>query len=141
MRCCRISPVRGKVGLPISLAYLGQLNRLPKTIQRKMATVQNSSHCDRTLSMAMLADIFPASAKPIATALSAFRADKTIRPALLEQIYLAVGLCLEPLPKISEVHPFLLAHLCRHPSLVRLFYHFFRPFIWYYILGLVDLSR
>ena len=38
---------------------------------------------------------------------------------------------------INNAGAFLLAHLCRHPSLVRLFYHFFRPFLWYYILGLL----
>ena len=142
MRCCRISPVRGKLDCRYPSLISGNQVDCPKPDrQRKMGTVQNSSHCDRTLSMAMLTDIFPASAKPITAAPSTFRADKTIRPTLLEQICLAGFLCLEPLPKLSELHPFLRAHLCRHPSLLRLFYHFFWPFIWHYILGLVDLSR
>lgn len=72
---------------------------------------------------------------------STFRADETVRPTLFKQIYLARFLRLESLPKLFEANPFLLAHPCRHPSLVRLSYHFFCPIARYYILRLVDLSR
>lgn len=106
-----------------------------------MGTVQDSPRRNRALTVAVLADIFPASAQPVTARPSAFGADKTIWPALLKQIGLTDFLCLEPLPELLEAHPFLLAHFPRRPSLVRLFYHFCRPIIRHDILGGVDLSR
>ena len=103
--------------------------------------MQDSPRRDRALPVAVSADIFPASAQPVAACSAALRADKAIWPALLKQIGLAGLLRLEPLPELFEVHPFLLAHLPRHPSLVRLYYYSCCPIIRHDILGLVDLSR
>ena len=83
---------------------------------RKMSAVQNSSYRDRTLPMAMLADIFPASAKLITAAPSTFGADKSVWPALLKKILLTGFPCLKSPPELPEADPFLLAHLCRRPS-------------------------
>jgi len=142
MRCCRISPIRGRVGLPISLVYLGQPGRLPKTgPSAEDGTVQDGPHCNRTLAMALFADVFPASVKLVTANPSTLRADKSTRPTLLKQVCFAGFLCLKPLPKLLEAHPFLLTHFRRHLPLVRLFYHFHTPFIHYFILRLVDLSQ
>ena len=57
---------------------------------------------------------------------------------------LEIGVCTQrkaPLLELLEAHPFLLAHLPRHPSLVRLYYYSCCPIIRHDILGLVDLSR
>jgi len=105
-----------------------------------MGTVQGCSRCDRALATALFADKSPASVKLAAASASTLWADKSIRPTLLKQICLTSLLCLEPLPNLLEAHPFFLTHFRRRLPLVRRFYHFYRPFIWYYILGLVDLS-
>jgi len=86
-----------------------------------MGTVQDGPRCDRALAMVLFADIFPVSVKLVAACPSTLRADKSIRPTLLKQIFLTGLLCLEPLSKLLEAHPFLLTHFRRHLPLVRLF--------------------
>jgi len=106
-----------------------------------MGTVQDGPRCDQTLAMALFTDVFPASVKLVTASPSTLRADKSIWPTLLKQICLTGFLRLELPPKLLEAHPFLLTHFRSHLPLVRLFYHFHSPFIQYYILRLVDLTR
>ena len=71
-----------------------------------MGMMQDSPRRDRVLPVAVLADIFPASAQPVVACSTAFRADKAVWPTLLKQLFLTSFLCLEPLPELLEAHPF-----------------------------------
>jgi len=118
-----------------------QVDRPEPDRQWKMGVVQDGSCCDRALTMALFADIFPASMKLAAAHLSTLRTDKSIQPTLLKQICLTGFLYLEPLPKLFETFPFLLTYFRRHlpagAAILSLLW-FLYPILF---LGLVDLSR
>ena len=104
-----------------------QIDRPEPNRQWKVGAVQGGSHCDRTLPVAMFADILPPSAQLAATGSSALGAYEPLRPTPLKQIRLAGFFCLEQLPELLEAHPFLLAHVRRHLSSLQTYYHFYCP--------------